>query len=96
MKIAFDPSKDARNIAAHGVSLASAEALLLGFTVEWLDRRHDYGERRVIAVGEVNGREFVCVYTRRGEAFRPISLRRANRKERDVYEKAKAARSAGI
>jgi uncharacterized DUF497 family protein len=89
--IEFDPQKDARNIALRGISLAAAETLLTGFTVEWTDQRRDYGETRIIAIGEIGGLEHVCVYTRRGAAVRPISLRRANRKERDVYRKAKAA-----
>jgi uncharacterized DUF497 family protein len=45
----------------------------------------------MIAIGEIGGREFVCIYTRRCDAIRPISLRRADRKERDVYQQAKAA-----
>ncbi len=93
MAIEFDPAKDARNIAARGISLAAAESLLAGFTVEWIDERRDYGEVRVIAIGEIAGREFVCVYTRRGENQRPISLRPANRRERNVYRQAKAGRA---
>jgi uncharacterized DUF497 family protein len=88
--IEFDPDKDARNIAVHGISLGAAETLLAGFTVEWTDERRDYGEARIIAIGEISERAFVCVYTRRGAAFRPISLRPAKKRERDVYKKAKA------
>jgi uncharacterized DUF497 family protein len=95
MRIEFDPDKDAANVAVHGISLDQAETLLLGFTVQWADQRRDYGEIRVIAIGEIGDREFCCVYARRGEAFRPISLRRASRKERNVYQEAKAARAAG-
>jgi hypothetical protein len=36
MLIEFDLQKDARNIALRGISLAAAEMLLDGFTVEWL------------------------------------------------------------
>lgn len=90
--IEFDPKKDARNIAERGISLADAETLLSGFTVERIDIRFDYGETRIVAIGEVEGREFVCVYTRRGGLYRPISLRRANRKERHAYQEAKARR----
>lgn len=89
--IDFDPDKDAGNLARHGISLAAAEMLLAGFVVERIDDRHDYGETRIIATGEIEGREFVCVYTRRSEAIRVISLRPAKRKERDVYRKAKTA-----
>lgn len=89
MTIEFDLAKDAANFAVHGVSLAAAEELLGGLTVERIDDRVDYGETRVIALGEIAARVFVCVYTRRGETFRPISLRPANRKERRVYDQAK-------
>ena len=89
MRIEFDPAKDAVNLAIHGVSLAAAEELLGGLTVERIDGRFDYGETRIIALGEIAGRAFVCVYTRRGEVFRPISLRPANRKERRIYDQAK-------
>jgi uncharacterized protein len=95
MAIEFDPDKEARNLAVHGVSLTQTETMLSGFTVEWVDRGRDYGEIRIIALGEIGGREFLCVYTERGETIRPISLRRANRKERDVYQQAKADRTAG-
>ena len=88
--IEFDPRKDARNVATHGISLAAAETLLTGFIVEQIDDRFDYGEVRVIATGESSGRVFVCVYTRRGGAYRPISLRPAKKRERDAYAQAKA------
>lgn len=92
MRIEFDPDKDARNLALRNISLAAAEELLRGFTIQWLDTRRNYGEVRSIAIGEINGVEFCCVYTLRGEVTRVISLRRAKRRERHVYQKAKAER----
>jgi uncharacterized protein len=68
MAIEFDPDKEAQNLAVHGVSLTQAETMLSGFTVEWVDRRRDYGEIRIIAVGEIGGREFLCVYKADGIA----------------------------
>lgn len=62
-----------------------------GFTIEFEDRRFDYGEIRIIALGEINGRVFACVYTKRGGIYRPISVRAANRKERNVYHQAKSS-----
>ena len=67
--IEFDPAKDAANIEIHGISLAMADRLLAGFTVEWADNRFDYGETRMIALGEIDGVEFACVYTMRGETY---------------------------
>jgi uncharacterized protein len=90
LPVEFDPAKSARNLRMRGISLAGAETLPQGFVVGWEDKRRD-GETRMIAIGEIEGREFVCVYTRRGDAIRAISLRPAKRKERDVYQKAKAA-----
>ena len=94
MEIEFDPGKDAKNIAERGISLGEASALLSGFALERVDSRHEYGEIRVVAIGEIGGLEFVCVYTLRGGAIRLISLRRANRRERNEYQQAKAARRA--
>jgi uncharacterized DUF497 family protein len=94
MLIEFDPQKDARNIALHGISLVKAETLLSGFVLERDDARRDYGETRMIALGEIGGLEYVCIYAQRGEAARADLVRRAKRKERDVYWKAKAAHDA--
>jgi uncharacterized DUF497 family protein len=57
-------------------------ALFDGNTLEFDDQRIDYGERRIVAYGNVAGRVLVCVYTRRGSLDAPvrwiISLRKAN------------------
>lgn len=49
------------------------------------DDRFDYGETRLRAIGEVEGVVLVCVYTEKDEVRRIISLRRASRRERNVY-----------
>jgi uncharacterized protein len=90
--IEFDPDKDARNIAMRGISLAEAEKLFEGLVLRRIDDRRDYDEIRIAALGEISGKEFVCIYTMRGDVIRVISLRPANRKERNDYRKAKAAR----
>jgi uncharacterized DUF497 family protein len=95
MPIEFDPARDATNVAVHGISPAAAEMLLSGFTVQRVDDRSDYGEVRIIAIGEIAGRVFTCVYTLRTDAYRPISLRPAHRRERHVYHEAKAQNDEG-
>ena len=50
-----------------------------------LDERHDYGEQRVIAIGETEGEVLVIVYTDRAGVRRIISARRASRKERQLW-----------
>ena len=61
-------------------------------TLEIDDTRRDYGERRIIAFGQVDGRVLVCVYTWRGSEQAPlrwiISLRKANKGETHAYRTA--------
>ncbi len=51
-------------------------------------RRRDYGERRLVSIGEIDGEVFAIVYTWRGANRRIISARRARRRERDAYRQA--------
>lgn len=76
MDIEFDPAKDAANIAKHGVSLEMASEMDMDLAIVGEDRRADYGEDRFIAVGPINGRLHVLIYTPRGEKVRIISLGR--------------------
>ncbi|MGZ9052732.1 MAG: BrnT family toxin [Rhodoplanes sp.] len=59
-----------------------------GDYIEQQDRRYEYGERRFIAIGRIGESVFVVVYACRAGRRRIISARRANRRERDVYNKA--------
>jgi uncharacterized protein len=54
-------------------------------TIEYADERRYYGEIRIRAIGVAGNLTLHCVYTQRGEVRRIISLRYANRKERDAY-----------
>lgn len=85
MKYVFDPAKDVINRTKHGVALALAEVLFAGRHVSVIDDRFDYGERRKVAFGLINGRLFVCVYADRDDERRVISLRKANRREVKRY-----------
>ena len=62
-----------------------AVLLFRGPTRERPDTRQDYHERRVQAIGVAGGMILHCAYTDRGSVRRIISLRPANRRERDGY-----------
>ncbi len=81
MDFEFDDTKDAINIANHGVSLALGEAVIRGLVGEAMDDRRNYGETRINAFGLIEGRLFACTYTIRSGATRIISVRKANRRE---------------
>ncbi|QWE15126.1 BrnT family toxin [Polynucleobacter sp. AP-Sving-400A-A2] len=50
------------------------------------DQRWDYGEERFRALGLLDEKVFVVIYTKRPTAMRIISARRANRREVRRYE----------
>ncbi|WP_254598357.1 BrnT family toxin [Polynucleobacter arcticus] len=50
------------------------------------DQRWDYGEERFRALGVIDQKVFVVIYTKRPLAIRVISARRANRREVRLYE----------
>ena len=79
----FDPAKDAANIAKHGVSLARAADMDLRLVIR--DDRDDYGEARFRGFGLIDGQPFCVAFTVRAGSVRPISLRRAHRKEFERY-----------
>ena len=85
MTIAFDPEKEARNIAKHGISLARAEEMDMTTAIIREDERFDYGETRYIAFGDIDDALHCLVFTFRGSKVRAISLRKANRKEGKRY-----------
>ncbi|HYE48459.1 MAG TPA: BrnT family toxin [Azospirillaceae bacterium] len=85
MRIEFDPAKNDANIAKHGLPLTFAARILVGSPTVVEDARQDYGETRYQAYGVVAGRLHVCVYTVRGDAYRIISVRKANRREVDAH-----------
>lgn len=85
MQFEWDAAKSAINAEARGLPFDVAMALFDGPTLEIQDRRRDYGERRIRAIGSVSGRILVCVYTDRDMVRRIISLRAANGRERNAY-----------
>jgi hypothetical protein len=87
MEIEFDPAKERRNLALRGISLSFAAKILKARIADEIDGRRDYGEERRIACGFIDERLYVCVYTRRRQVYRIISVRKANQRERARYDR---------
>jgi hypothetical protein len=85
MNIAFDPAKDAKNVAKHGVSLAMATELEWDTFVVWPDERQEYGEPRQCGIGYIGPRLFFMAFVDRADERRVISLRKANQREMKRY-----------
>ena len=87
MEIEFDPAKDAKNIAKHGVSLQAAENFDWDSAFEREDDRFYYEEVRFVALGMIGGRLHVLAFTEgsHDDAIRAISLRPAEKHEARFY-----------
>lgn len=86
LHLEWDETKDAVNRSKHGVAFEAVTRLDWSRALIVPDRRNDYGEARWIAYAPIDGRIHALVFTRRGEIYRIISLRKANRREQAVYE----------
>lgn len=83
-----DPKKEGRNVAQRGLSLDLAEHLDWTTAFIWIDQRRDYGEQRYCVLGFIEERLHSVVFTPRDGKPRVISLRKANKREVNRYEKA--------
>ena len=79
----FDPEKERRNVAKHGISLRRL--------ADMTDRIAIYSPRgsedRWVWVGWIDGQLYAGVVAHRDGGLREISLRRANRRERKDYDR---------
>jgi len=87
MKLKWDDQKNQSNVIKHGFDFADAYRIFnLPMIVEF-DERENYGEDRFVAIGLLDGRVVVIVYTEPDEqTIRIISLRKALSYERKYYE----------
>jgi uncharacterized protein len=81
MEFEWDEAKNRVNRAKHGFDFTYASRIFSGSVRQFLDPR-PWGERRVVATGQVEGRYITVVYTRRGDRVRIISARPARRAEK--------------
>ena len=88
MKLEWDDKKRTKALAERGLDFADVAQVDwdTAFTVE--NFRVDYAEPRFVTMAPINNRLCVFAWCARGEALRVISLRKANERERDKYEKA--------
>lgn len=87
MEIELDLAKDRANVAKHGMSLRAAEGFDWDTALEREDARFDYGEVRFVALGLIDDRLHVLVFTEGSheDAVRAISLRTAEKHELRFY-----------
>ncbi len=85
MEFEWDPAKAANNLAKHGIEFVDATEVFDDPDVYITPDPRWYSEIRFQAIGTVKRELALIVYTMRGTAYRIISARRANRRERRTY-----------
>ena len=88
MKITYDPTKNAKNIQDRGLAFERVVDLDWVTALIEEDIRKPYPERRFQAIGFIEHRLFVVVFTSAPEGIRVISFRKANPREVKRYEQA--------
>ena len=82
MAITFDPKKRVATLAERGLDFEDAALVFAGATFEVEDSRRNYGERRIVCFGVLQGRIVVVGYTPRGADRHIFSMRKANDREK--------------
>ena len=88
VRFEWDPKKDRRNVAKHGVTFKEAKEFFTSEVdfLEVYDGAHSELEERFIAIGPVRRGLILVVYTERSEdTVRILSARWASKKERALY-----------
>ncbi len=76
MKIVFDPEKRQKALDERGLDFLRADEVFALRHVTVADTRRDYGEKRYITIGLLDGR---------GDDTRMIRMRKANDREQAIY-----------
>jgi hypothetical protein len=93
VKIEFDPGKSAKKAEKHGLPLDRFADLDLDAGIISLDTRRDYGEDRYVVTAPLEKPPHIGCFCIRDGAFKVISLRRANDREAERYERAQAEKA---
>lgn len=91
LRFEWDDSKDAQNRRKHGISFEEAQTVFFDEKALLIaDPDHSEQEERFILLGLSNALRTLVVchcYRQEGDVIRLISARRADRQEREQYEK---------
>lgn len=87
MNFTWDENKRQANLQKHGLDFADAEKVFSGPMVLFEDQRNDYGEQRMIGIGQLEFLVVLIVHVETDEQIRIISMRKADSDETDLYFK---------
>lgn len=88
----WDEAKNRTNFVKHGLRFEDEELVFSGPCVTFEDDRFNYGEQRLITLGLLTGRVVVIAHAPRNDVTRIISMRKGNRREREIFQKKRQKR----
>jgi uncharacterized DUF497 family protein len=83
--ITWDEAKRRANLRKHGFDFVDAEEVFPGVTYTYEDDRLAYGERRFVTLGLLREIVVSIVHTEDGDHVHVISMRKATKREREIY-----------
>ena len=81
----WDEPKRRRNIKDHALDFEGVEVIWDNFTITREDTRENYGEKRMVTFGLLDGEVVVLVHIDRADDMHVISLRKAEKYEARYY-----------
>ncbi len=85
MRYTWDEHKRQANLEKHGLDFADAHKVFSGPLVLFGGNRRDYGEQRMIAIGQLEILVMLIVHVESDDEIRIISMRKADSDETDLY-----------
>jgi uncharacterized DUF497 family protein len=89
MKFDWDEEKSRTNQGKHGIDFEAAKNLWLDEDQIEIQAPHPIENRRII-IAKVSNKIWAAIYTIRNDTIRIISVRRARKREVNLYEKEKS------
>ena len=83
--ITWDEPKRRTNLRRHGFDFVDAEEAFGGVTYTYEDDRLAYGEQRFVTLGLLREVVVSIVHTEDGDDIHVISMRKAAKREREIY-----------
>ena len=81
----WDEPKRRANLRKHGFDFRDAEQVFEGVTYTYEDDRLAYGEERFVTLGLLRDMVVSIVHTEQNDHIHVISMRKATRREREIY-----------
>ncbi len=90
LKITFDPMKREDVLRVRGVDILYAALIFEGETLDFVDERNDYGEKRIVSIGKVEDEYYTVVHVDHGETIRIVTAWKGGRRAKRKFENRNA------